>query len=459
MTDLHWALLGLGALIIGAVLAFNWWQERKFKQEAFKRFDEPKYDALMEEARAIRNEEFHIDPHAVQDDEDASDAEYVERADTSVQQANSLDDELQYEPDYEPAGESASFAETYEAKEDTIKQDALEETIVANIPEEAEVPPWEDAIEEESVKKVEALQAAVPEHPPEPEYAPEPATRPVLTIPPEVNPEIDFVGVLSLAAPASGQALREFLLSITDIDKPVYAYGLGGDQRWHLLTREQESAHFSAAICTLQLADRAGAVSTGTLSRFHLAVEELARSLGASIEWLNTESPLQQATELDQFCIEVDQMVGFHLTQGASGPFTGTKFRGLAEAGGLTLGEDGAYHYIVEDGSGNQQVLFSVVNHDKLPFTVEMLRTSVIRGLTFQLDIPRVQNYTEAYNHMVLLARQMEHGLGARLVDDKQRELGDAQIDKIRQQIKLIHDKMIAHGIVPGQAYALRLFS
>jgi len=438
MTDLHWALLGLGVLIIGAVLAFNWWQERKFRQETFKRFDEPKYDALMEEARALRNEEFHIDPHAVNDADDGQTADP-----STVQQAPFEEQvDLRDVPEEQGAALAGSYAGT---------QEPTDEVMVESVPEETELPPWEDHAQDDGREPVESFAAASAE--------PAPAAHPVLTIPPEVNPDIDFVAVLSLPAPVSGQALREFLHTITDIDKPVYAYGLGSDQRWHLLTREQESTQFSAAVCALQLADRAGAVSTGTLSRFHLAVEALAKSLNASIEWLNAENPLQQAVELDQFCVEVDKMVGFHLAQGANGPFTGTKFRGLAEAGGLTLGEDGAYHYIIEDSNGDRHVLFSVVNHDKLPFSTEMLRTSVIRGVTFQLDIPRVQNCSEAYNHMVLLARQMEHGLGARLVDDRQHELSDAQIDKIRHQIKLIHDKMIAHGIVPGQAYALRLFS
>ncbi|MCB5189822.1 cell division protein FtsZ [Methylobacillus arboreus] len=431
MTDLHWALLGLGILIIGAVLAFNWWQERKFKQETSSRFDEPRYDALMEEARAIRNEEFHIDHNAVKDaDEYTPQTEPVEPEPTSSdqQEYEAVHEQQHYEPE-----ETTQSVDEFEAEE-PISQ-------VAETNEE--LPPWEEKAAAE----------------PEPELASQPSEHTAITLPPEVNPEIDFIAVLSLAQPATGQALREFLLSITDIDKPVYAYGLGGDHRWHLLTREQESASFSVAICSLQLADRAGAVSTGALSRFHLAVEELAQSLGAGVEWLHAENPLQHANELDQFCIEVDQMVGFHLSQGASGPFTGTKLRGLAEAGGLTLGEDGAYHYLVDDADGSKYALFSVVNHDPQPFTPDMLRTSVIRGLTFQLDIPKVQSYAEAYNHMVLLARQMEHSLGAHLVDDKQRELNDAQIDKIRQQIKLIHDKMLSRGIPPGEAYALRLFS
>ncbi|MCB5184297.1 cell division protein FtsZ [Methylobacillus gramineus] len=463
MTDLHWALIALGAVIIGAVLIFNWWQERKLKKETSSRFDEPRYDALMEEDQAVRNEEFQINTSAILKEE-------VEHADEDGW--HPADQHEQDHAHYEIEPEYVVPQET-DATDDASHLTTRYEEQDAQPLEEVSIPPWQDdAVEDAPVYAAETAPDYEPEYTNhadgnvEPEYTAPVSAAPApiipqggVTLPREISQQIDFSAILYLAKPATGRALREFLLSITDIDKPVYAYGLGGDNHWYLLTREQESASFNSAVCSLQLADRSGAVSTGALSRFHMAVEELAQSLGAEIEWLHADNPLQYSTELDQFCIEVDQMVGFHLTQGGSGPFTGTKFRGLAEAGGLTLGADGGYHYEVEGDAGERQVLFSVVNHDNHPFSPEMLRSSVIRGLTFQLDIPRVKSYAEAYNHMVLLARQMEHSLGAHLVDDKQRELGDVQIDKIRQQIKLIHDKMQTRGIAPGEPYALRLFS
>lgn len=53
----------------------------------------------------------------------------------------------------------------------------------------------------------------------------------------------------------------------------------------------------------------------------------------------------------------------------------------------------------------------------------------------------------------------MEQGLSAKLTDDNQRVLGDAEIEKIRRQLKLIHTTMVARGIIPGSPTALRLFS
>jgi len=98
-------------------------------------------------------------------------------------------------------------------------------------------------------------------------------------------------------------------------------------------------------------------------------------------------------------------------------------------------------------------------NRDHNPFSPDMLRTSVVKAVTFQLDIPHVKHCAEAFNHMVQIARQMETGLNAILVDDNNRPLSDIQIEKIRQQLKVIHATLLVRGIVPGSDSALRLFS
>lgn len=58
MNDLQLALLALGIVIIFGVIAFNWWQERKFRNETIRRFGAPKGDALL-------NDEFEFDASAI----------------------------------------------------------------------------------------------------------------------------------------------------------------------------------------------------------------------------------------------------------------------------------------------------------------------------------------------------------------------------------------------------------
>ncbi len=275
-----------------------------------------------------------------------------------------------------------------------------------------------------------------------------------VSLPETIYHPIDLTALLYLREPLPGLKLRDYFLSFADVDKAVYAYGQDLSDDWRLLTREEEMTDFKRVACSIQLADRAGPVSHQTLNRFQSGIDQIGLELAAQVEWHGSPDPLSYAQELDQFCIDVDKLVGFHLVQGESGPFTGTKFRGLAEASGLVLGEDGGFHY-----ESDTQRLFSLVNQDGSLFSPEVLRTTVIRGISFQLDIPRVKNCSEIFNQMVLVARQMSHGLNAILVDDNQRPIGELQIERIRQQLKVIHAQMVTRGVVPGSQCALRLFS
>jgi FtsZ-interacting cell division protein ZipA len=87
------------------------------------------------------------------------------------------------------------------------------------------------------------------------------------------------------------------------------------------------------------------------------------------------------------------------------------------------------------------------------------LRNSVLKAITFQLEIPKVPNCEQAFNQMILVAQKLSHSLNANLVDDNQKPLGDLQIEKIRQQLKVIHATMVARGIMPGSPASMRLFN
>jgi FtsZ-interacting cell division protein ZipA len=164
---------------------------------------------------------------------------------------------------------------------------------------------------------------------------------------------------------------------------------------------------------------------------------------------------LQYARELDQFCIDVDVMISLQLLAGSGGPFAGTKLRGVVEAGGGELKDDGQFHFADENG----QTLFILGSLDRKPLDAETLRTAMLRGVLLQMDLPRIVHGAEAFNQMILVGRKLETALSSKLMDENQRLLGDPEIDKIRQQLKVLYSRMFARGIVPGSPSALRLFS
>lgn len=426
MSDMQLYLIALGAIFIAGVILFNWWQERRLSQDAIRRFDGPADDALMDNSGINRDRPINFDETAIELDEPVA----------------TLDQDLMAEP-LEPhladIPEDTLLSELPGAAKNEFAGDAP-------FPGDASVGMQEDAM---------PVLASNFDKPSFEDHLVSPASSKSIDLPAGMDDQIDLIALIRFDTPLSGAALIDALHPLPGFDKFTQWLGQDASGAWFALTKDQEQTPFYRVACALQFADRSGPLARECLRKFQLKVETLATNLGAVLEWHGANDPLRYAAELDQFCIDVDVMVGFHLLHGGNGPFAATKLRGIAEAGGMQLREDGLFHYVTESGD----TLFSLVDRDQRPFTPELLRTAFIGGISFQMDVPRVRNCPEAFNQMVLLARQMESSLGGTLIDDNQQPLTIEAMDKIRDQLRIIYAKMVARGIIPGSPSALRLFS
>jgi len=491
MNDLQIILIIIGALIIAAVLLFNWWQERKFNQQVESSFSQLQNDALLNDGvstdtvNEFAEDNFSIDTERLKQrfDHDDHDTRFAALNDTGAENdGNALDDidetyselvarqshEHHHTPDEdlsEVVEEVSSSADIKPAQHEEIKaifNDAFNQINTA--PAVSVLP--DDAADHKSAEPVTPAKLAIAT-PPKPAVVNDVTKS---SLPAMLQSQMDLIAVIYLANETS---IANITASIggffEDYDKPIHLHALIHETDWVPLTAlavQPEIANDTTTkiTCSLQLADRAGAVTRSVLNRFQLAVETLGLDIDGHVEWQSNGDSLLAASALDAFCIEVDKTMGFHLVHGDHGAFTGTKLRGLSEAQGLVLEADGTFKYYDESDKSQtnakpSSVSFVMFNRDNYPFNPEMLRTSVVKAVTFQLDIPHVMHCTEAFNHMVQIARNMEAGLNAVLVDDNNRPLGDMQIEKIRQQLKVIYATMLVRGIVPGSDSARRLFS
>jgi len=493
MNDLQIILIIIGALIIAAVLLFNWWQERKFNQQVESSFSKLQDDALLNDdasgkhTHADTDTEFDADNFSIDTERfnerfehDSHDTEFSSFNDTdAVSNEGALEDideayselvarqshEHHHTPEAElhDADEVNTSADSKPAQHEEIKaifNDAFKQIDTAPVVNTAQG----NVVKQASVEPIAAVMPATV-------APPKAATTSDVTkssLPAMLQSQMDLIAVIYLANETS---IANITASIggffEDYDKPIHLHALIHETDWVQLTTlaaqpEIADTTTTKITCSLQLADRAGAVTRSILNRFQLAVETLGLDIDGHVEWQSNGDSLLAASALDAFCIEVDKTMGFHLVHGDHGAFTGTKLRGLSEAQGLVLEADGAFKYYDASEpavSQSPSVSFAMFNRDNYPFNPEILRTSVVKSVTFQLDIPHVAHCTEAFNHMVQIARHMETGLNAVLVDDNNRPLGDMQIEKIRQQLKVIYATMLVRGIVPGSDSARRLFS
>ncbi|MDD2916185.1 MAG: cell division protein ZipA C-terminal FtsZ-binding domain-containing protein [Gallionella sp.] len=265
----------------------------------------------------------------------------------------------------------------------------------------------------------------------------------------------DFIIELHLDEPSLAAVLDGLWQRKFDFGKPVQVCGLMlNTQRWERAIAESKAlySHFRIA---LQLVDRGGAVSAAKLADFRDLVVGLAKNIKADANVPDINETHRLAIELDQFCAEVDQMVGVNLVPPGERLLAGGKIAQAAALLGMTLESDGAFHLLNAQGHS----LFTLSNQDTKPFQNHTLETSGSAGVTLLLDVPRTLNPAAQFDLMVRAARDFAGELQVNLVDDHRVVLSDNGLALIRTRIAAIEAKMCDNGIVPGSAQARRLFA
>lgn len=265
---------------------------------------------------------------------------------------------------------------------------------------------------------------------------------------------IDFVVTIHCAELRTGKALKEAVARYRYNGKPVRWLGRGsvGSDWVDIAGPEQNFGEFKVA---LQLANRIGPATELDIASFVGMIKNVAAELKGNAEFANEAEASRRANQLDEFCAEVDLLVGVNVISTDGGSFPASKIRALVEADGMSLEPDGAFHM----RDDNRAELFSMVNQEPRPFMSEHTKTLSTTGVTYLLDVPRTPNGTVAFDRMATAARRLSGALQARVVDDKRVPLTDSELKRIRAQLEEIYARMAREGIAAGSADALRLFS
>jgi FtsZ-interacting cell division protein ZipA len=265
----------------------------------------------------------------------------------------------------------------------------------------------------------------------------------------------DYIAVLTFDVPAGADSLALLWQKRFDFGKSVHACGLNAATgAWEKVIAESHLFYASFKL-SLQLADRSGPVSEVRLDDFRDLARDIAAHLGAKAELPDVPAASARAVELDSFCAEVDQMIGLNILPGGERTFSGGEIARVAEQHGMALQADGAFHLPDEHG----YTVFSLCNYENVPFQHHTLAQMWVNGLTLLLDVPRVEQPTQRFDEMAVLARELAMDLRAAVVDDHRVALGEQGIAQIREQIAAIESRMLSGKVLPGSAQARRLFS
>ena len=477
MSDLQLILIIVGVFIIAGVVAYNYIQEHKLRNKITRDFIVPQTDVLTED--------FYIDADAYLEKElpEASEkfrANEIKKLDQVLQQENAqktqvvqaeknieiknhvLDDHV-LDSRIHDSGKDENLTAQNLVDDDQYAESVSDTKLDLNTTEMQSS--GNNNFDSNSVSKLKITQNSytattsfednLRRSPLKPLAIPLETEMQLPHLPLSLHSQIDLTAVLFANQTINSTTLNKLANEIPDINQIMVLYALDDDDKWQLITTLTPEKLFKQVSCSMQLADRGGPVARHTLNKFQFAVENMGSELNAHVEWQIKGDAMQHALALDQFCIEVDQLISVHLIQNEN-PIHGTKFKGIAEANGLNLNNDGKFYYY---GYSTDVPLFSIIDTSNQTFTLENLRHNVFKSISFQLEIPKVNNSEQVFNQMIIMAQKMASSLGATLVDDKQKPLGDLQVEKIRQQLKIIHAKMVARNIMPGSPSALRLFN
>lgn len=426
MTELQMGLIGLGAAAVVGVFAYNKWQEQRHRKLAEKVLKPHHEDVLLgtgaKPAMPERNE-----PDLRTED-----------APTSIERV---------EPMF--ADPSAVAAPTADRVFDTPSFVAPVDDVVPAVLDEAR--PAAPIIAQR------ASPAPAPVVPaPAVETADEQTEIVAGDVPGELlDQRLEFVVSMELVEPvAAAQILHSQRDVLQRMSKPVHWVGFNERNReWERLRSDSELPVRRLRI-GLQLVNRLGPVSEGDLAIFTGAMQALADDLMAVAD-MPPSRVLDQAAEIDRFCAAVDLEIGLNLVSRGTA-FPGTKIRALAEAAGMVLGIDGLFTRY--DDAGLAQ--FSLQNYESTQFSADTLRNLTTHGLTFILDVPRVDHGERVFMQMTELARRFADTLQGILVDDNRQPLGDSQLEHIRREfIGKPQATMASFGLPAGSPQAQRLFS
>ncbi len=421
-------LLLIGALaVIACVVAYNIYQENRFRNKIRAQFGGAQEDVLL-----------HSRKNQVRDGEE----ELLRPVILGEQTTTDLTAQHEH---YEDEDEQPYFSE--ELLEPAIPEEPAEPVLTQEETHSAQEFVFEEVIEE-LVHQPAAQESAV---------APE-------EIPTPGNWLLDLDGMSKLDLPWFDKRV-DFLayVALSSLQELTSVPRLSNRRRYRVVgctahNRFQEAeaipgVQYQAFVLGLQAIDRNGLTSGAELQQFKEHAASFAKQMNGGVHFTETEPFLRGAAPLDALCEEVDKVIAIHLVSRST--VLGVELRHALEQMHFELEHDGAFYYYDDTACP----LYTVVTLDNVPFTAPLLAKQAYRGFSLLFSVALVKEGEKTFNQFMDIAVRLSSQLHLDLVDDKRQELSTAWLKEIREYVISEQQKMNQANVIPGEALAQRLFS
>ena len=204
----------------------------------------------------------------------------------------------------------------------------------------------------------------------------------------------------------------------------------------------------------LPLINKSGRLEYEPLVEYVRKMELKTAKIAVAGKMSPIEKSLHEAVDLQEFVGEVGSIVGINIIANSGHLFSGVRIKALADSLGLEMRPHGGFVYL----NAEKRVMFSMDSYGGEPITSDNMRTLMIPGITFLIDVPVVEKGLEVLDKVKGMAVDFSEHLNGDIVDDNRRKIDDDAFKKIRSSISVIYEKMQLRGIPAGSQIARRIF-
>ena len=435
-TTFYYIIGGLAAIL--AVLLFNSYKEKRYRDEVRRQFGHSDQDALLDSKReevrdgqgvlnqgmmhhqhsqAVAEQELSPQPQAfVAPDETV----HAVPAQESIAEVNVAVDEVAAEPAVAAVAESQT--EVLPEAEPTVSPKSIKDLAVPgikNVLSAAQKPEAGLLLDLQDLTRMEL---------------------------PWFDNRVDYMAYVSLR-----EARELHTMPRLSNRHHFRVVGCTMDGRFQL-AEPIPSVYYQGFVMGLQCISRKGLAAREDLTQFAEQVRQFASQMGAGVAVANADAFMQVAEPMDELCVRVDQTIAIHLVSRES--VSGREIKAALESLKFEL-DAGIFWY--RDVHGKN--LFNAVNLDSTPFIAAALDDQAYRGFSMLYDLTKVPAGEKTFNQFMDLVVKLSSHLGLDLVDDQLNELSTQWLKDIRSYVVERQDEMLSVDIEPGSELAERLFS
>ena len=435
-TTFYYIIGGLAAIL--AVLLFNSYKEKRYRDEVRRQFGHSDQDALLDSKREeVRDGQGVLNQGMMHHQHSQAVAE--QQLSPQPQAFVALDETVHAVPAQE------SIAEVNIA----VDEVAAEPAVAAVVESQTEVlPEAEPTVSPKSIKDL-----AVPGIKNVLSAAQKPEAGLLLDLQdltrmelPWFDNRVDYMAYVSLR-----EARELHTMPRLSNRHHFRVVGCTMDGRFQL-AEPIPSVYYQGFVMGLQCISRKGLAAREDLTQFAEQVRQFASQMGAGVAVANADAFMQVAEPMDELCVRVDQTIAIHLVSRES--VSGREIKAALESLKFEL-DAGIFWY--RDVHGKN--LFNAVNLDSTPFIAAALDDQAYRGFSMLYDLTKVPAGEKTFNQFMDLVVKLSSHLGLDLVDDQLNELSTQWLKDIRSYVVERQDEMLSVDIEPGSELAERLFS